>query len=209
MNAGRDQIELLFRERNGEWVFRAPNPWIIGNAQHYMVNNAQKDQIIGILTPQHPVRMGIYFSISILAWICVVAGVMLGFGFFFDESGSPSVVVLSLMLVPVLLAVLAMPLQQKRRLHTILSGARPTNETISFKEIQQAANARTPFARLLGMGSLMSLLGFTQVLNLAARNSRHPLFSDALSWLLVLVATLSICAAAINFAQAAKRYLGK
>lgn len=125
MNAGRDQIELLFRARNGEWVFRAPNPWIIGNAQHYMVNNAQKEQIIGILTPQHPVRMGIYFSISILAWICLVAGVMLGFGFYSDEFGSPSVVVLSLMLVPVLLAVLAIPLQQKRRLHTILSGAFP------------------------------------------------------------------------------------
>ena len=48
-NAGRAPSEVLFRAKNGEWVFRAPNPWLIANAQHYIVNDAQKEQIIRLL----------------------------------------------------------------------------------------------------------------------------------------------------------------
>ena len=46
---------LLYFKRVPEgFVFRAPNPWIFGPADHYLVSETQRDAIAAILLPQRP-----------------------------------------------------------------------------------------------------------------------------------------------------------
>ena len=39
-----------FRETAGGFVFRAPNPWLVGHADHYLVSAAQQDEVVAILS---------------------------------------------------------------------------------------------------------------------------------------------------------------
>ena len=41
-----------FRPAAGGFVYRAPNPWILGRPHHYLVSEAQRDVIAGILAPR-------------------------------------------------------------------------------------------------------------------------------------------------------------
>src|SRR5262245_55621820 len=43
------KLEVLFKPVADGYVFRAPNPWILGNAKHYRVSEAQKALILKIL----------------------------------------------------------------------------------------------------------------------------------------------------------------
>ena len=47
---------LYFKWVPEGFVFRAPNPWIFGAADHYLVSEAQRDEIAAILLPQRPRR---------------------------------------------------------------------------------------------------------------------------------------------------------
>ncbi len=50
---------LLYFKRVPEgFVFRAPNPWIFGAADHYLVSETQRDAIAAILLPQRPRTRG-------------------------------------------------------------------------------------------------------------------------------------------------------
>jgi len=41
---------LMFKKVPDGYVFRAPNPWVFGRARFYLVNEAQKAQLLAIVT---------------------------------------------------------------------------------------------------------------------------------------------------------------
>src|SRR6476646_4407840 len=45
-----------FRPVAGGYIYRAPNPWIFGRADHYVVTEAQRDAIVGLLVPASPAK---------------------------------------------------------------------------------------------------------------------------------------------------------
>jgi hypothetical protein len=61
---------FLFREAPGGYVFRAPSPWMFGRASHYLVTDAQKEELLG------PTRSDVVLAVLASA---IVSAVVLGF----------------------------------------------------------------------------------------------------------------------------------
>ena len=66
--------DALFMKVDEGWVYRAPNPWVFGDCPHYLVNDEQKAQLTAIITPRHPVRLGVYIALILIAWVVAIAG---------------------------------------------------------------------------------------------------------------------------------------
>jgi hypothetical protein len=43
-----------FRPAASGFIYRAPNPWIYGRPDHYLVTAAERDEIVAILAPRSP-----------------------------------------------------------------------------------------------------------------------------------------------------------
>jgi len=43
--ADEEIMEVAFKRTDGGWIFKAPSPWLVGPAPHYIVNDAQKAAI--------------------------------------------------------------------------------------------------------------------------------------------------------------------
>jgi hypothetical protein len=58
-----DQIKFAsFKQVPGGYVFRAPNPKVFGRSDHYLVDEAQRDKIVAIMTPRRP-------GVLLAAWV--------------------------------------------------------------------------------------------------------------------------------------------
>src|SRR5580693_7314394 len=68
MSESRRQIDaMLFKPVPGGFIYRAPNPWIFGRADHYVVNEQQKAEVLGMLVAPRP----------LLRLAAIVAGALL------------------------------------------------------------------------------------------------------------------------------------
>src|SRR5258705_10775537 len=68
---------IFFKPVPEGYVFRAPNPWIFGPADHYLVSEAQRDEIAAILLPKWPrralaklVAVSVAISLTVYAGLC-------------------------------------------------------------------------------------------------------------------------------------------
>lgn len=62
-----DNREALFFKPVAEgYVFRAPNPWVFGRGRFFLVNEAQKARLLGILTARSPLAVLMTFLASFL-----------------------------------------------------------------------------------------------------------------------------------------------
>src|ERR1700691_5658264 len=55
-NSSRDTVEaIIFKPAaGGGFVFQAPKPWLFGEARNYLVNEAQKAEILTVMAPNAP-----------------------------------------------------------------------------------------------------------------------------------------------------------
>ena len=152
-----DQIKFAsFKQVPGGYVFRAPNPKVFGRSDHYLVDEAQRDQIVAIMTPRRP-------GLLLAAWVggyflAVAAGVVWLTVF---APGFPITVLLVLIAGMLLAAILGLHLAARRnlrRLQPILAGARSTDQRITIAEIRLALNQRLSYRQLLraGIGSAIA-----------------------------------------------------
>ena len=134
-----DQIKFAsFKQVPGGYVFRAPNPKVFGRSDHYLVDEAQRDQIVAIMTPRRP-------GLLLAAWVggyflAVAAGVVWLTVF---APGFPITVLLVLIAGMLLAAILGLHLAARRnlrRLQPILAGARLTDQRITIAEIRLTLN---------------------------------------------------------------------
>jgi hypothetical protein len=114
MSESRRQIEaMLFKPVPGGFVYRAPNPWIFGRADHYVVNEQQKAELLRILVARHPlVRVAVIVA-GFLLW-----GVAMGtVGWTFSGHEDPTVIDAVIMIVATFAALfLALHLALRRKL---------------------------------------------------------------------------------------------
>src|SRR5262245_52480722 len=85
--------------------------------------------------------------------------------------------------------------RQRERLQAVLAEARPTEERITWDDMRTIVaqhQSQLPALTLVFLGILSVLISGSQILMLIEREPRHPLFSDALSYLLVGFALLSV-----------------
>ena len=69
MSETRRQIEaMLFKPVAGAFIYRAPNPWIFGRADHYIVDAQQKAELLDMLAARSPMLSLAVFVAGVLLW---------------------------------------------------------------------------------------------------------------------------------------------
>jgi hypothetical protein len=66
---GFKPIPVVFKTVPGGYVYRAPNAWLFGSGNHYLVNEAQKAEILAIF--KKPTQETVW--VAILLWIVISA----------------------------------------------------------------------------------------------------------------------------------------
>ena len=111
-----------FKPVPGGWIYRAPNPWVFGDAPHYLVNDAQKMEIEAIVAPRRPALVGITLIIGMVGWLVAVTNLIGDFG---SGGDNPTIsdlfAMIVLMAVPPLIGVPLSAWIQRRRVAPVLS----------------------------------------------------------------------------------------
>ena len=143
MPAAQDKLGVLFRATEGGYVFRAPNPWVVGQANHYFVTEAQKAQILNVMyIPQWVI--GVFWLVFFA--VCFGGGTLLLYlNSGHSEPNSVEIaIIIALALAGALLPLPLLGYWQLHRLDSILRSLRPTGERISLREIGEAMRKATP-----------------------------------------------------------------
>ncbi len=126
------QIEAVsFKPVPGGFIYRAPNPWIFGRADHYVVNEAQKAEILGLTVPRRPL-----LRLAVIVAGCVLWGAGMGLAAWaFSGHEDPTLSDVGIMVVMTFAALfLALHLSLRHRLRQmqpILAAATRTDATIT------------------------------------------------------------------------------
>jgi hypothetical protein len=196
MSESRRQIEaMLFKPGAGGFIYRAPNPWIFGRTDHYVVDETQKAALLAIMVARRPLlRLFVIVAVALL-W-----GVAMGtVGWAFSGHDNPTfgdVVVMIVLTFAALFLALHLALRHKlRRMRPILAGATLTTAAITSGEMRSAMNRTTSLKTAVLLAAMFAFTGAGSVFNLAVSNPRHPLFEDVqsdLSLLLVVLSTVAV-----------------
>jgi hypothetical protein len=189
-NVGEIQ-SVLFKQVPGGYVFQQPNPWIFGRSSRYLVNEEQKAALLAIVTPRRPVLRGVMILAGVLLWAVTASFLVWAFSSH-NEPTTLDVVAISVLIVGPMLAALIVALQRNlRRMRSILAGAPRTEERITRGELRRAMVDAMSMKRTLLIGGTWTFTCVMQTFGLVVRNARHPLFSDALSFINLFVAIVA------------------
>src|SRR5271163_2110076 len=109
-DSSRETIEaVLFKPAaGGGFVFQAPKPWLFGQARNYLVNEAQKAEILTIMAPAMPPwrRAALIgaFILGPVLWALAIATLMWAVSDHDEPTGGDVAMMIVLIAVPILLA---------------------------------------------------------------------------------------------------------
>jgi tetratricopeptide (TPR) repeat protein len=172
----------LFKQVAGGYVFRAPNPKVFGSSDHYLVDAAQRDQIVAIITPGRPVLL---FAVWIGGFFVALGAAVVAL--LVVTPHYPVTVLVVLTVAMLLVAVLALHLsanRKLRRLQPILAGVPQTDQRITIAEIRQALNQGLSYQQLRRTAISNAIACVASVAGIAVqlyfRKHNAGLFSDPL-----------------------------
>ena len=140
--------EMSFKRVPEGWVYRAPNPWLLGRSRYYLVSEKQKSDIAG-----HHRRMWLFLLLGV-AVIAAVGAPLTFVGF--DEQQ----VVLSLATAALLGLIVGFVANAWlcRTIRPIIADLTPTTQRITQSEVLNTQIAVFSRGYLLFFGSLSLLL---------------------------------------------------
>lgn len=148
MNEGSELAKsVVFKPVAGGWVYRAPNPWVFGDAPHYLVDDTQKAEIEMIVVPRRPVLLGIIIALGIFAWVFAIGGLVWLISGDEDPTTADVIAIAALTAISLLAAIPLANWIQRRRLEPILAGLPPAQERITFADMRKNARIATPFGQ--------------------------------------------------------------
>ena len=144
-NGSERPKSVMFKPVAGGWVYRAPNPWVFGDAPHYLVNDAQKAQIEAIIIPRRPVLFGAMLVAGIVAWVFALVGIVWAVSRHDDPTTTDVIAIAVLVAISLVAALPFAGWIKRRRLQPILAGLPLTQERITFADMRKNARTATPF----------------------------------------------------------------
>ena len=174
---------VLFKPVGDRYVFQAPNPWVFGRKRRFLVDDAQKQELLAIVTPRRPVLWASAITLAILLWTVAVAILAWAVSPHPDPTALDALAMAVLIVIPILGALVVALQRNLRRMRPILAGAPRTEERITPSELRQAITKAISLRRALILGAVWAGIGLLQVPNLVIRDGQHPLFSDVQSYL--------------------------
>ena len=169
-NARREACKAaFFKPTEGGYVYRAPNPYVFGRGTHYIVTEGQREAILDVLTPVATTPTGRFAKVLGFGLIGVLALALLVSLLGLYTSRFPTteyaVIVLGALLLPLLVAVLAMTHRlatlQLTQLQPILANARPTDQRITIADVNwslQTSGDRAAQRRKAIVGGILGAL---------------------------------------------------
>ena len=153
--------EMSFKRVPEGWVYRAPNPWLLGRSRYYLVSEKQKSEIAG-----HHRRMWLFLLLGIA--VIAAVGAPLTLAGFDDQQ-----VVLSLATAALLGLIVGFVANAWlwRTIRPIIADLPPTTQRIAQSEVLNTQIAVFSRGHLLFFGSLSLLL--------LARIALQPLLTSA------------------------------
>jgi hypothetical protein len=140
--------EMAFKRAQSGWVFGAPNPWLIGTRRYYLLNDAQKSEIVACLR-----RMWRLLSIGMLAMIAVTIPLTM------PVIDTRPLSTLAVAVLAGLLIGIAANTYFYRATRPIIAGMEPTTERITPREAFRIQTAVLSRGRIICFG-LLSLALF-------------------------------------------------
>ena len=193
----------MFKPVPGGYVFQARNPWLLGATPRFLVTEAQKAELVKILTPVRPYQRRAVLVIVPTLWLLllVFAGNNSAMGAFILGSPMLGIAVWSVLMVATL--VLALHIENRpmqRRLQPVLAGLTRTDERITNREWRDAADKATSAKQSLLAGVGLSLM-CVGIGNSLLRSQNH----DGLYYLLAAALIVLAASAVIAFARAFRK----
>jgi hypothetical protein len=139
------EVVVYFKPVSGGYVYRAPNTWLFGSAEHFLVTEGQKAEIFATVTST--IRPVLW--ITGISWITlsVLLGMALSLWAYragYYTSGLDGVSAMIAMMLSIYPAFLLSRQLLLHRLRPILATLPPTNERITSLEERQAIQATPP-----------------------------------------------------------------
>jgi hypothetical protein len=139
------EVVVYFKPVSGGYVYRAPNTWLFGSAEHFLVTEGQKAEILATVTST--IRPVLW--ITGISWITlsVLLGMALSLWAYragYYTSGLDGVSAMIAMMLSIYPAFLLSRQLLLHRLRPILATLPPTNERITSLEERQAIQATPP-----------------------------------------------------------------
>jgi hypothetical protein len=181
----------LFKQVGGGWVFQAPNPWVFGRTSRYLVNEAQKAELLAIVTPRRPILRIAAITAGILVWAVAASTIVWAVSSYDEPTVTDALAIFALVVVPIFLALVFALRRNLSRMQRVLAGAPRTEERITPRELRHAMANAVSLRRSLLIGALWAVTCLFQVSSLVIRNGRHPLFGDVESYLSFVTATVA------------------
>jgi hypothetical protein len=193
----------MFKQVPGGHVFRAPKPWLFGAAPHYLVSEAQKAELVEILTPLWPYqRRAVLVIVPTLGLLLLVVAINGAMGPFFLAAPMLGVALWSVLIAATLaLAQYIENRPMQRRLQPVLAGLARTDERITNRELRDATENATSVKQSLLAGVGLTIFGLV-LANTILRSHDHR---DGLYYLMALGLIFVAVLAAGAFAQAIRR----
>ncbi len=165
-----------FKKVANGYVFRAPALPLFGAGRHYLVNEAQKAQIVEILKLKEPgpsIVTGLVFGV-------VIVIVVMAWAYFGYHDGEPGLAVV--MLVMVLASSFALgqvfAWRQLYRLKPVIAHLPQSEERISFSELRAAAQKSPSLKASIKNGAIQAFLFAVASFNVGL-NLIHPVHEVA------------------------------
>ena len=196
---------VLFKPVGDRFVFQAPNPWVFGRKSRYLVTDAQKQELLAIVTPRRPMVRIAVITAAILLWTVAVATICWAVSPHDDPTALDALVMAVLIILPIFGALIVALQRNLRRMQPILAGAPRTEERITHSELRQAMTKAISLRRSLILGAVWTGISLLQIFNLVIRNGRHPFFSDVQSYLNAFTLIIATGLAAYYFVIAIRK----
>lgn len=202
-----------FRALGDGYVYRAPNPWVFGRADHYVVTEAQREAIVAILvprsakTPTSRLISAVGIGAAGLVILSFIAALLVLYGNQYPIAASGGVIVAALVLPLLLLTLVGLNRLAKRqliKLQPILAGAVRTHERITNADVlwsvKTSGNPKVQRRQWM-IGGAISAVAAAAFFGYAILSwPRYgSLFSYAQSAYFLAIATMMALQAAINF----------
>jgi hypothetical protein len=172
---------VLFKQVGGGYVFQAPNRWVFGRSSRYLVNDAQKAELLTIIAPPRPTVRIAVITIAILLWAIASAIIVWAISNHEEPTASDALAILALIVVPIFLTLLVALQRNLRRMQGVLAGAPRTEQRITRRELRRAMANAVSLRRSVLIGAVWTITCLLQVFSLFVSNGRHSLFGDVQS----------------------------
>jgi hypothetical protein len=196
---------IMFKKGPDGYVFRAPNPWVLGRKRFYLVNEAEKTKLLAVITARSQAVFWVTFVTLISASTAAYA--------YFSGHNNPTtrdfVIMLALLPVWLYAAALVSIRPTARRLQPLLAGLPRTEQRITAADMRRAVRKTVSFRQYFMLGVSQAIMSVALILLALDKTEggRVSVFEDGGAFIFVfsavvfVVSALSFLAAALDKAR--------